>query len=205
MNNADLKTKWLHNGAPLTMEDELIKFRKDIEQESYPRKQMKVLLKAAYNEMRGRQGKVGRTMDCGSCMTQIMSQLKLWFGLYDKRTGIQKERAAIDIEQTRAAMLKMGKKFQWNVSPVQQSILPKQLPPLKSVAKPTNIENEDDLDDTKIPVTDNKQLMYDQMEWNEILKLMKTLPQESQDKLNAEKTRNFPKKSAIIEELIKYN
>lgn len=194
MDNEHLKSKWLHNGAPLTMEPELLAARKEVEREDYPKKQRRVLLKAAYNEMRNRQGKVSRTMDCGECTTQMMSQIKLWYSLYDKRTPLQADRAAADIKANIAEMKLKGKKFKFlqdDTMPQQSMLAAKSLP---SLVKEKEAEK-------LIPI-DNRRQMYDQMEWNDILALMKTLPDEAQDRLNKEKSRNFPKKSAIIDELL---
>jgi hypothetical protein len=202
MEAEQLKARWMHNGAPLTMEKELIAIRTEIEREDYPKKQRRVLLKAAYNEMRNRQGKVSRTMDCGECTTQMLSQLKMWFSLYDKRSELQKDRAASDIAKNLAEMKAKGAKFRFlpDDSMPQQSILPKKLPPLMPVHKESNLPSKNK-EEKLIPV-DGRRQMFEQMEWNDILALMKTLPQEAQNKLNKEKTRNFPKKSAIIDELL---
>lgn len=202
---SNLKEQWLHNGAPLTMESELIKIRKDIEQEGYPDKKRKVLLKAAYNEMRNRQGKVGRVMDCGSCMNQIMSQLKIWIGLYDNRTEIQKVRAKADIEFNLKQIELKGAKHKFaNITEVRQMVKSKVVPNLPALTPEENkFENEDD----EIVITDTTDLQrkYEAMEWNDILALLQTLPADAQKRLDEKKTRNFPKKKDIIEELIKMN
>lgn len=180
------KQRWLELGCPLTMEEDLVAIRKDIEHGVLPKKERRVLYVAAYNEMRRHQGKKeDRKMDCASCNNELARQMKIWLGRYDRRSADQQERAKTYIKIYASTSSDRSRK---NKSAV-----------IKSKAVP-NLPSLDGVQDLKS--VDSRRAMYEQMEWNEIVKLMKTLPQESQEKLNKEKTRNYPKKSAIIEELL---
>lgn len=200
----DLKSQWLQKGAPLTMEERLVTFRQFIQDGRLAKKETRVLFVSAYNEMRYYQGKNERKMDCGDCMNQIYSQLLKWFALYDKRTPLQSELAKKHIEVQLEFLKSKKAKYLSDERPVRQSILPKELPKLKPLQpKTSNSNNNDNLigDDSG---NDNLLSKYKSMDFQELLDMIKLLPAESQEKLDKEKSRNFPKKSEIIKELIEY-
>lgn len=185
MNTDKLKNDWLAKGAPLTMEDRIIEIRRDIELGTIPRKDKKTLLIAAYNEMRNRMGKVDRNMDCGSCSSELIRQMSIWLNLYDKRTAAMTIKCKADI-----AEYKLHLSTPKNQRGKQQSI---SMPSLKS----NNSEPE-----KQLKSVDVRKSMYNEMEFMDLVKLIQSLPQEAQDRLEKNKSRNFPKKTDIIAELL---
>ncbi len=92
------KEKWLANGAPLSMEPELLKIRENIRLKNRHKGERLIMVKAAYNEMRTRMSKRKKDLNCGSrCMNDVNRQLNIWFALYDKRSDAQKRLAAQDL------------------------------------------------------------------------------------------------------------
>lgn len=184
MNTDKLKNEWLAKGAPLTMEDKIIAIRRDIELGTIPRKDKKTLLIAAYNEMRNRMGKVDRNMDCGSCSAELLRQMTIWLNLYDKRTPIQKAKCKADIADYKLRQTATNNKGRKQ---------PASLPSLKTNgSEPAK----------QLQTVDVRRQMYNEMDFMELVKLIDTLPQEAQDRLEQNKTRNFPKKLDIINELL---
>jgi hypothetical protein len=86
------KTKeWIKAGMPLSVEVELELIRKKIISNYNHKGNDKLLIKAAYNEIRKIQGKRSLTLDCGACMRDMNLNMKEWFKLKDKRTTLQKQ------------------------------------------------------------------------------------------------------------------
>lgn len=172
----ELKNKWLAMGAPLTMEKELLALRRDVEGDKQHKKVNRVILKAAYNEMRERQGMVKRKMNCGRCISDINEQMLLWYQLYDARTPEQIKKSAIDVQTYEA----------------KKSAA---LHPIESTTT-----------GTQLPTLDNRKQMYNELEYADLLNLANTkLPEEAITRLKDEvKGRPMYKKESIIVELLKY-
>ena len=185
MNTDKLKNNWLAIGSPLTMEDKIIDMRREIELGTIPRKDKKVLLIAAYNEMRNRMGKVDRNMDCGSCSSELLRQMTIWLNLYDKRTPAQKLKCKADIENYKLQLAK-----------------PKHQRGVKEPMTMPNLKTNNSEPDKQLKPVDVRKSMYNEMEFMDLVKLIETLPAEAQDRLEKNKTRNFPKKVDIIAELL---
>ncbi len=181
---------WSYMGCPIICEAEIIAMRKEIEAGEIHRGAKRVLVLAAYNEIRTRQGMVTREMNCGStCMGEINRQLKIWLAIYDARTKHQHDLAAQNITQLRAEQ---------SGQPVPNTDLT-----LSQPGEHTNDGKHEELEPVK-KMSDREQVLRDIDFWD-LCKMRELLPEESQELLKSKTKNGVNKKDDIINELLKHN